>query len=58
MDYFARFTEGAKRSLVEAANIAKKLGHNYVATEHLLAGIIVTDDQASKIISSLLSLGT
>ncbi len=50
MDYFARFTEGAKHSLVEAANIAKKLGHNYVATEHLLAGIIVSDDQASKII--------
>ncbi len=39
MDYFARFTEGAKNALGGAAEYAKELGHNYVGTEHLLAGI-------------------
>ncbi len=40
MDYFARFTEGAKNSLAFAAEYAKALGHNYVGTEHLLVGIL------------------
>ena len=39
MDYFARFTEGAKKALSEAAEYAKSIGHNYVGTEHLLVGI-------------------
>ena len=38
-NYFARFTEGAKKALVLAADAAKELGHNYVGTEHLLIGI-------------------
>ena len=39
MDYFARFTEGAKNALACAAEYAKSMGHNYVGTEHLLVGI-------------------
>ena len=39
MDYFARFTEGAKRALACAAENAKSIGHNYVGSEHLLIGI-------------------
>ena len=30
MDYFARFTQGAKTALAYAAEFAKELGHNYV----------------------------
>ena len=40
MDYFARFTEGAKNALACAAEYAKSIGHNYVGTEHLLVGIL------------------
>ncbi|MBE5759180.1 MAG: ATP-dependent Clp protease ATP-binding subunit [Clostridiales bacterium] len=50
MDYFARFTEGAKQSLMKAAAIAKELGHNYVATEHLLAGIVSAGGHAARIL--------
>ena len=40
MDYFARFTKGAKTALAYAAENAKALGHNYVGTEHLILGIM------------------
>ena len=40
MDYFARFTEGAKNALACAAEYAKSMGHNYVGTEHLLVGML------------------
>ena len=40
MDYFARFTQGAKTALAYAAEFAKELGHNYVGTEHLILGIL------------------
>ena len=50
MDYFARFTEGAKAALKKAAEYAKELGFNYVGTEHLLAGIAECGDRASDIL--------
>lgn len=53
MNYFARFTEGAKKALVLAANTAKELGHNYVATEHLLAGIIMAEGQTANILTGM-----
>lgn len=40
MDYFERFTEGARRALAFAQESAKELGHNYVGSEHLLLGLI------------------
>ncbi len=53
MDYFAKFTSGAKNSLVKAAEIAKELGYNYVATEHLLAGITATEGEAQRILDDI-----
>ncbi len=40
MDFFAKFTEGAKNALKHAEKKARELGHNYVGTEHLLLGLI------------------
>lgn len=40
MDFFAKFTEGAKKALKYAEQKARELGHNYVGTEHLLLGLI------------------
>jgi ATP-dependent Clp protease ATP-binding subunit ClpC len=38
------FTPKAKKSLEKALREALKLGHNYIGTEHLLLGIIETDE--------------
>ena len=51
-NYFARFTEGAKKALVLAADAAKELGHNYVGTEHLLIGIAQEDGKASEMLAA------
>jgi ATP-dependent Clp protease ATP-binding subunit ClpC len=40
MDFFAKFTEGAKSALKIAEEKARELGHNYVGTEHLLLGLM------------------
>jgi len=50
MDYFARFTEGAKAALKKAAEYAKELGFNYVGTEHLLAGLAECGDRTTDIL--------
>ncbi len=47
MDYFAKFTEGAKKVLEFAAEYAKSLGHNYVGTEHLIVGIMQEHGQTA-----------
>ncbi len=47
MDFFARFTEGAKSALVHAERKARELGHNYVGTEHLLLGLICEREGAA-----------
>lgn len=44
MAFFGRFTERAQRALVFAQEEAKKLGHNYVGTEHLLLGLLQEDE--------------
>ncbi len=47
MDFFAKFTEGAKNALKHAENKARELGHNYVGTEHLLLGLISEKEGAA-----------
>ncbi len=47
MNVFERFTEGAKRALAAAQESARQLGHNYVGTEHLLLGLIATEEGAA-----------
>lgn len=51
MDFFARFTNKAKEALSLAAECAKEMGHNYVGTEHLLAGLCGTEDSTAKLLS-------
>ena len=51
MDFFARFTNKAKEALSLAAECAKELGHNYVGTEHLLAGLCGAEDSTSQLLS-------
>lgn len=50
MDYFAKFTEGAKNALAQAAEYAKSIGHNYVGTEHLVVGIMEESGQAAALL--------
>ena len=50
MDYFARFTEGAKNSLRNADEYAKEIGHNYIGSEHLLVGMIREGGQIAKLL--------
>ena len=51
---FERFTDGAQRALGIAQEKAKKFGHDYVGTEHLLLGLLEEDDSvASKALHSL-----
>ena len=47
MDFFAKFTEGAKNALKHAEKKARELGHNYVGTEHLLLGLISEQEGAA-----------
>ena len=51
MDYFARFTEGAKNALGLAAEYARSLGHNYVGTEHVVAGLLEEGGETAKILN-------
>ncbi len=43
MALFGRFTEKAQKAIILSQEEAKKLGHNYVGTEHLLLGIMAED---------------
>lgn len=43
---FTGFTEKANRALNSAVEIAENLGHTYIGTEHLLAGLIREDNGA------------
>ena len=52
MDYFARFTEGAKNALACAAEYAKSMGHNYVGTEHLLVGMLQEKGAMAKLLEA------
>ncbi len=40
MANYGRFTERAQRALIGAQEEARRMGHNYVGTEHLLLGLL------------------
>ena len=40
MNFFDSFTKGAQRVLIIAQEEARRMGHNYVGTEHILLGTI------------------
>ena len=53
-DLTKRFSEGAKRALGTALSLAKEMGHSYIGSEHLLAGIAVErNSTASRLLSFL-----
>src|SRR5947209_2563572 len=42
---FERFTNAARRVVVQAQEEARKLQHNYIGTEHLLLGLLTQPDE-------------
>jgi ATP-dependent Clp protease ATP-binding subunit ClpC len=52
---FERFTERARRVVVQAQEEAKKLNQNYIGTEHLLIGLLKEEDGIAA--KALLNLG-
>jgi ATP-dependent Clp protease ATP-binding subunit ClpC len=51
---FERFTDRARRVVVQAQEEARALGHNYVGTEHVLLGLIHEGSGvAAKVLESL-----
>ena len=51
---FERFTERARKVVVHAQEEARRFGHNYVGTEHLLLGLLREDEGvAARALSSL-----
>ncbi len=52
---FERFSEGARKVLTRAQEEAKRLGHGYIDTEHILLGIV--DDEAGMAAKVLANLG-
>ncbi len=48
------FSPRAKKSLENALRESLQLGHNYIGTEHMLLGLIRTDDsRAARVLSDL-----
>ena len=47
MDFFSKFTEGAKKALEYAGVKAKELQQNYIGTEHLLLGLIAEGESVA-----------
>jgi len=52
---FERFSEGARRILTRAQEEAKRLGHGYIDTEHILLGIVA--DESGVAARVLVNLG-
>ena len=44
---FTGFTEKANRALNSAIEVAENLGHTYIGSEHLLAGLVREDNGAA-----------
>jgi ATP-dependent Clp protease ATP-binding subunit ClpC len=57
---FERFTEQARRVVVQAQEEARTLGHNYIGTEHILLGLLIErEGLAAQALSTLgISLDT
>ena len=47
---FERFSDGARRIVVQAQHDARRLGHNYIGTEHLLLAVTEADTPASAVL--------
>ena len=45
-----KYTESARTAIAYATEVAYKLSHNYVGTEHLLIGLLEADGVASKVL--------
>ena len=45
-----RFTEQAREALNQASEVAAKLAHNYIGTEHLLIGLMHSEGVASRVL--------
>ena len=45
-----KFTEQAREALNQASNVAARLAHNYIGTEHLLIGLTRTEGVAAKVL--------
>jgi len=50
------FTPLAKRALEQATNEAHGLGHNYIGCEHLLLGLLATDDGLAQLVLQRMGL--
>ncbi len=51
---FERFSEGARKALSRAQEEAKRLGHSYIDTEHILLGIVADESAiAAKVLTNL-----
>jgi ATP-dependent Clp protease ATP-binding subunit ClpA len=50
---FERFTDRARQVVVDAQASARRLGHNYIGTEHLLLGLLQGDGVAARVLAGL-----
>lgn len=47
LDNFKGFTEKAEKSIQNAIDIAEKLGHTYIGSEHILLGLLMESDSVA-----------
>jgi ATP-dependent Clp protease ATP-binding subunit ClpA len=50
---FERFTDRARNVAVDAQRAARRLGHGYVGTEHILLGLLQGDGIAARVLGGL-----
>ena len=51
---FERFTEGARQAVVAGREEARRFGHNYIGTEHLLLGVLRQEHEVgARVLESL-----
>ena len=50
---FERFSDGARRALTRAQGEARRLGHSYIDTEHILLGLAEESGTAAKVLNDL-----
>jgi ATP-dependent Clp protease ATP-binding subunit ClpC len=54
---FERFTDGARRVVVQAQEESRRLNHNYIGTEHLLLGVLREDEGVAAAALASLEVG-
>ena len=50
MTVFERFTKDARQAVIDAQGEARRLGHRYVGTEHILLGLAGADGVAARVL--------